>query len=254
MTTRGFKEDGSWAPKEKKTYALDENGERIPTIHEGYAARQMERREIAYVFANLYFCELFKVYNGYIVCKTFYDGRNTMTDKELMQKVYSGNQEALSDLIELYYADIFRFCLYMVQSEDDAYDITQETFLKFIKYSSAYRQHNLKGYLLTIARNLCFSYFRMQKERSHSYEWKILEKIPIQNDSIQSTENAIYLQKLLSELSPENREVVILRTYEELKFKDIAKMMGCSISTVKSRFRLGVQHLKKIMEDENGKS
>lgn len=56
-----------------------------------------------------------------------------MTDKELMQEVYSGNQEALSDLIELYYADIFRFCLYMVQSEDDAYDITQETFLKFIK-------------------------------------------------------------------------------------------------------------------------
>lgn len=44
LTTREFKEDGSWAPKEKKTYALDENGERIPTIHEGYAARQMERR------------------------------------------------------------------------------------------------------------------------------------------------------------------------------------------------------------------
>ena len=79
-----------------------------------------------------------------------------MTDKELMQEVYSGNQEALSDLIELYYADIFRFCLYMVQSEDDAYDITQETFLKFIKYSSAYRQYNLKGYLLTISAILEF--------------------------------------------------------------------------------------------------
>ena len=51
-----------------------------------------------------------------------------MTDKELMQEVYSGNQEALSDLIELYYADIFRFCLYMVQSEDDAYDITRKHF------------------------------------------------------------------------------------------------------------------------------
>lgn len=80
-----------------------------------------------------------------------------MTDKELMQEVYSGNQEALSDLIELYYADIFRFCLF-------------------------------------------------------------------------------------------------LRTYEELKFKDIAKMMGCSVSTVKSRFRLGVQHLKRMVEDGNGKS
>ena len=82
---------------------------------------------------------------------------------------------------------------------------------------------------------------------------KRLKKIPIQNDRIQNTENIMYLQKLLSELSPENREVVILRIYEELKFKDIAKMMGCSVSTVKSRFRLGIQHLKKMMEDENGK-
>lgn len=45
-----------------------------------------------------------------------------------------------------------------------------------------------------------------------------------------------------------------MRTYEELKFKDIAKMMGCSVSTVKSRFRLGVQHLKRMVEDGNGKS
>ncbi len=47
---------------------------------------------------------------------------------------------------------------------------------------------------------------------------------------------------------------MILRIYEELKFKDIAKMLGISVSTVKSRFRLGVQCLKKMMEDENEKS
>ncbi|WP_417030135.1 RNA polymerase sigma factor [Blautia hydrogenotrophica] len=57
-----------------------------------------------------------------------------MTDKELVQKVHNGNQEALGDIIERYYEDIFRFCLYMVREEEEAYDITQETFLKFIKY------------------------------------------------------------------------------------------------------------------------
>lgn len=177
-----------------------------------------------------------------------------MTDKELVHKVHSGNQEALGNIIEQYYADIFRFCLYMIREEDDSYDITQETFLKFIKYGSSYRQNNLKGYLLTIARNLCFSYFREHKELSQSYEYELIEKIPAQKDKIQDVETSIYLQKLLSELSLENREVVILRIYEELRFKDIAKMMGCSVSTAKSRFRLGVQHLKKMMEDENGKS
>ena len=176
-----------------------------------------------------------------------------MTDKELVQKVHNGNQEALGDIIERYYEDIFRFCLYMVREEEEAYDITQETFLKFIKYGSSYRRNNLKGYLLTIARNLCFSFFRKQKESNESCKCEWIEKIPEQKDKIQDLETSIYLQRLLNELSLENREVVILRIYEELKFKDIAKIAGCSVSTVKSRFRLGVQHLKKMMEEEHEK-
>ena len=68
-------------------------------------------------------------------------GENAMKDSELIQKVHSGNKEAVGIIIERYYADIYRFCLYMVQTEDDAYDIAQETFLKFMKYgTSSYNQ------------------------------------------------------------------------------------------------------------------
>ena len=63
-------------------------------------------------------------------------------------------------------------------------------------------------------------------------------------------ENAIYLRNLLKELSQDIREVIILRIYEEMKFKDIAKIMGCSVSTAKSRFRLGIDRMKKLMENE----
>ena len=59
-----------------------------------------------------------------------------MTDKELIQKIHSGDKEVLGVIIDRYYADIYRFCLYMVQYEEDAYDITQESFLKFIKYGT----------------------------------------------------------------------------------------------------------------------
>ena len=83
-------------------------------------------------------------------------GENAMKDSELIQKMHSGNKEAVSIIVERYYADIYRFCLYMVQTENDAYDIAQETFLKFMKYGTSYKHHNLKGYLLTIARNICF--------------------------------------------------------------------------------------------------
>ena len=172
-----------------------------------------------------------------------------MSDRKLLKKVRDGDKEALSDIIKQYYADIFRFCLYMIQNEEDSYDITQESFLKFIKYGTSYHHQNLKGYLLMIARNLCFDYFRDKKVTATSVGWEELDKIPKLGNQIKETEDIIYLQNLLKALSPDIREVVVLRMYEEMKFKDIAGMMGCSVSTAKSRFRLGISQLKRMMEE-----
>lgn len=174
-----------------------------------------------------------------------------MKDSELIRKLHNGDKEAVGLIIERYYADIYRFCLYMVQSEEDAYDITQESFLKFIKYGTSYHHQNLKGYLLMIARNLCFDYFRDKKGTETTVEWEELDKIPKPGNQIKETEDIIYLQNLLKMLSPDIREVVVLRMYEEMKFKDIAGMMGCSVSTAKSRFRIGISQLKRMMEKED---
>lgn len=173
-----------------------------------------------------------------------------MKDSKLIQKLHSGDKEAAGIIIERYYEDIYRFCLYMVQIEADAYDITQETFLKFMKYGSSYKHNNLKGYLLTIARNLCFDYFRNKSQKAAATDWEELDKHQTRTDRMAETEDAVYLKYLLKELSEDIREVVIMRTYEEMRFKDIAKIMGCSLSTAKSRYRLGISQLKRMMENE----
>ena len=208
-----------------------------------------------------------------------------MSDRKLLKKVRDGDKEALSDIIKQYYADIFRFCLYMIQNEEDSYDITQETFLKFMKYGTSYQRNNLKGYLLTIARNLCFDYQQRKKvagndkyetveeadaaKKELRYVQDIYEaenengslKISVntQNihqypdicgtDKMKEMEDYLYLKGLLNRLSQEVREVIILRAYEELKFKDIAKMMNCSLSTVKSRYRIGIQQMKNMIKE-----
>ena len=59
-----------------------------------------------------------------------------MSDRKLLKKVRDGDKEALSDIIKQYYVDIFRFCLYMIQNEEDSYDITQETYLIRLKYQN----------------------------------------------------------------------------------------------------------------------
>ena len=115
-----------------------------------------------------------------------------MKERELIQKLHNGDKEAAGLIIERYYVDIYRFCLYMVQSEEDAYDIAQESFLKFIKYGTFYHHQNLKGYLLMIARNLCFDYFRGKKGTETPVEWEELDKIPKPGNQIKETEDIIY--------------------------------------------------------------
>lgn len=190
-----------------------------------------------------------------------------MSDRKLLKKVRDGDKEALSDIIKQYYADIFHFCLYMIQNEEDSYDITQETFLKFMKYGTSYQRNNLKGYLLTIARNCCFDYQQRKKETGknlRSYEaenenGRLKISANMQNihqypdicgtDKMKEMEDYLYLKGLLNRLSQEVREVIILRIYEELKFKDIAKMMNCSLSTAKSRYRIGIQQMKNMIKE-----
>lgn len=190
-----------------------------------------------------------------------------MSDRKLLKKVRDGDKEALSDIIKQYYADIFGFCLYMIQNEEDSYDITQETFLKFMKYGTSYQRNNLKGYLLTIARNCCFDYQQRKKETGknlRSYEAEnengsLKISVNTQNihqypdicgtDKMKEMEDYLYLKGLLNRLSQEVREVIILRAYEELKFKDIAKMMNCSLSTAKSRYRIGIQQMKNMIKE-----
>lgn len=168
-----------------------------------------------------------------------------MTDKELIRKVHNGNKEALDMIIHNYYDDIYRFCLYLTGQETDSYDITQEVFLRFIKYIGSYQHRNLKGYLLIIARNLCRDYFCHKKDMSCIDDVICLGK---EDGRLTNLEDSLLLHRALQELPVKQREVVVMRIYGELHFSEIARITGCNLSTAKSRFRLGVRNLKKIME------
>lgn len=188
-----------------------------------------------------------------------------MTDRELIRRVYAGDKDALNRIADRYYDDIYRFCLYLTGDGEESRDITQEVFLRFIKYMDSYTHRNLKGYLLIIARNLCRDYFgRKEKEgylcrtdpeplRGSGDAGKEISGNSDSGDSeLAHAELRYLLHGILSRLPEEQREVIVLRFGEELKFKEIAKVVGCSQSTVKSRYRLAIARLRKEMsEDED---
>lgn len=168
-----------------------------------------------------------------------------MTDRELIRKFHTGDRSALDGIVEKYYDDIYKFCLYMTMDETDSYDIVQEVFLRFIKYADSYTHGNLKGYLLIIARNLCRDYFRKrEKEKTVNLTADTVSE----RDGIEGAEQKLLLDMILQKLPIEQRETVVLRFREELRFQDIARILDCSVSTVKSRCRLGIRRMRKELE------
>ncbi|MCM1143858.1 MAG: RNA polymerase sigma factor [Blautia sp.] len=167
-----------------------------------------------------------------------------MTDRELIRKVHNGSKEALTMIVQKYYDEIYRFCFFLTGQETDSYDIAQEVFLKFIRYADSYQYRNLKGYLLIIARNLCYDFFRHKKDVLSMEE---IAETGEEDRGLKLAEEKMLLQEALMEIAPEQREVVILRIYEELSFREIAKMLGCNLSTAKSRYRLGIEKLRRLL-------
>lgn len=166
-------------------------------------------------------------------------------------------QAVVQSAVEKYYDDIYRFCRYYTGNAVDSYDITQEVFLRFMKYSDSCVQRNLKGYLIMIARNLCCDYFRsqsMQREITISIDTMAAVENAVHNPnhdkSIEDCDSEFFLREMLQSIPQEQREVLILRIHDGLKFREIAKIAGCSLSTAKSRFRLGVAGIRKKMVTE----
>jgi len=153
--------------------------------------------------------------------------------------------------VETYYEDVYRFCRYYTGNATDSYDIAQEVFLRYMKYMDSSGPKNLRAYLIMIARNLCCDYFHKQSiQRENTVSFDMLEDIEMGGDlrdikTIADCDTEFYLQELLQSIPQEQREVVILRIYDELKFHEIAKITNCSLSTTKSRFRLGIANIRK---------
>lgn len=168
----------------------------------------------------------------------------------------------LQDIAEEYYDDIYRFCAYQVGSREDAYDLAQETFLRFIRYAEGYHDRNLKGYLLTIAMNVCRNHMAAQIKSSGRDD--SMEEMSEKADSKQHCPDSSEPERRMLESDLRNRlmealailpdiqrETILLHYLYGLKYQEIGKRMGVSVSTVKSRARQGIDKLRGLLREED---
>lgn len=168
-----------------------------------------------------------------------------LSDDKLIEQIKVGDEQAAEELITRYYASILRYCRWHCSSVEKAEDLTQETFYKLFKNISGYKgKRKFKAYLYTIANRLCIDESRKKPLYSIEDEEIIIDEC----DEIIRMEDKAEVNYLLSTLSPEQREAIILRFGEQLEFHEIAKVMGCNMRTAQSRVRNGL----KIMRKEQG--
>lgn len=166
-----------------------------------------------------------------------------MSDDELVKQIQLGNEAAAEELIKRYYTSILRYCKWHCSSSEAAEDLTQETFFRLFKNLSRYTgRKKFKAYLYTIANHLCID----ESRKTLVYPLEAEENLANENNEILRVEDKAEINSLLSVLSPEQRETVILRFGEQLSFEEIAKVMGCNMRTAQSRVRSALYILRGV--------
>lgn len=172
-----------------------------------------------------------------------------LTDEEMIVRIQQGEETYLESLIRRYYADVYYFCCYKIGDAEQAYDCTQETFLKLTRYIHTYSERKkFRGYLFSIARNVCNDYFRSRPQETVDSE--ALLGVADSKDEMAGSETAQVVQKALSLLQEEQREVILLRFYYDFKVREIAKIIGVPLPTAKSRLKRAMGKLKEILGKE----
>ncbi len=188
---------------------------------------------------------------------------NDCSDNELILSFQNGCNIALSTLINRYKERIFSSIFYLVKDRALAEDIFQDTFIKIIETLRT-KNYNEEGkflpWALRIAHNLCVDHFRKIKRRpvvvtTDATEMRdIFEVMGIGTNEnaeqkIMKEQSFASIHKMLDYLPKEQKEVVVLRHFGDLSFKEIAEMTNCSINTALGRMRYGLMNLRKMVTE-----
>jgi len=179
-------------------------------------------------------------------------------DQTLVKSYISGNESALEELISRHRSRVYTAIYLFVKDKYLAEDLFQDTFIKVVDTlrSGRYKEEGkFLPWVLRISHNICIDYYRKTKRRpaiTTSDGYDIFEVLtfstPSAEDKIVSKEKAAFVKKLIDQLPAEQKEVVILRHYADLSFKDIAKLTNVSINTSLGRMRYALINMRKMVE------
>lgn len=179
-------------------------------------------------------------------------------DAVLVKNYVGGDENALALLIKRHQSKLYGFIYSKVTDRDIADDIFQDTFIKVIRTlkSNSYNEEGkFLPWVMRISHNLIVDHFRKNKKMPMYRETEEFSIFSIMTDNSPNVENRIItdqvendLKRLIEELPDDQKEVLQMRIYQDLSFKEIADLTGVSINTALGRMRYALMNLRKVIE------
>ncbi|MBD3581514.1 RNA polymerase sigma factor [Flavobacterium selenitireducens] len=179
-------------------------------------------------------------------------------DALLVKNYVAGDENALATLIGRHQSKIYGFIYSKVTDRDISDDIFQDTFIKVIKTlkSNSYNEEGkFLPWVMRIAHNLIVDHFRRNKKMPMFRETEEFSIFSIMSDDAPNIEGRMIttqveddLKRLIQELPKDQKEVLEMRIYQDLSFKEISELTGVSINTALGRMRYALMNLRKVID------
>lgn len=174
--------------------------------------------------------------------------RELLSDEMIMEAVKDGDLEQASLLFERYHKRIFNFLARMAMDRELAEDLTQNVFLRIIKYRTSYRVGmRFQSWIYQVARNIFSDHYQKRKNRFSDFVdvENISDAMADYNEAAEMDEKEKLLHRSMARLEPAQRELLVLTRFQQMKYEEVAQIMNTTEANVKVRVHRAIAKLRE---------
>lgn len=175
-----------------------------------------------------------------------------------IEKAKQKDEKAFNTLLNTYWSDVYRFQFSKTDNENEAEDITIKTFSRAFEKIHLYNErYNFKTWLISISKNIFLDHLRKQRtetisiNKKESEAYKIFDETPSAEDQLIIEQNLAQLLQYIKDLKPHYQEIINLRYFREMSYKEMADLLGEPINTIKVKLLRAKKLLAEIIQNSS---
>lgn len=171
-----------------------------------------------------------------------------MSDEQIMEAVKNGDLQQASFLFDRFHKRIYNFLARMTADREAAEDLTQNVFLRLLKYRHSYNpEMKFQSWIYQMARNAFSDYYQQQKQRTPAKMEveKLNDSMPDILDALEQEENEKRLIRALAQLPDDYRELLVLTRFQHLKYEEVAGFLDMTVANVKVKVHRAIGQLRE---------